>query len=305
MPRATTPSSRKHLAALLAALVASLSFAVGMALIRLLAPEVPPLELVLFRNVIGAAITLPWILRYGVGGLRTSNHGFYIGRACLGFLAMVLWFTGVAHLPLNESAALSFTSPLFATIAAMVFLGETVGSTRWVFTIVGFLGAMIVLRPGFHEIHWAQLVVLLWAAIAGGNTAVVKHLTRSDSATAIVTYMTLYMIPFSIIVAVPVWVTPPAHTWPAILGVAAFATLSNLAVTRAFALWDASAVMGIDFIRLPIAAILAWFMFGEVPSLWAWLGGGLIVTATVLSAHHSAQRLRQSDVAAIPLVDAD
>ena len=282
--------SEHHGAALAAALVASLAFAASMVFIRLVAPEIPPLELVLFRNLIGAAMTLPYVLRYGERGLRTANHWFYLGRACLGFMAMVLWFVGVARLPLNESAALSFTSPLFATIAAILFLGEAVSPRRWLFTIIGFFGAMIVLRPGLHAIHWAQLAILLWAALAGGNTAVVKHLTRSESATAIVTYMALYMLPFSILVAIPVWVTPPAHTWPGIVAVAVFATVANLAVTRAFALWDASAVMGVDFVRLPIAAVLAWFIFGEAPSLWAWLGGGVIVSSTMLSARHSAQK---------------
>lgn len=282
-------ASDRHGAALAAALTASLSFAASMALIRLMAPEIPPLELVLFRNLIGAALTLPFVFKYGERGLRTTNHVFYLGRACLGFIAMGLWFVSVAHLPLNESAALSFTSPLFATIAAIVFLRESVGAARWVCTIVGFFGAMLVLRPGFHAMHWPQLAILLWAAIAGGNTAVVKHLTRTESATAIVTYMALYMLPFSIVAAVPVWITPPAHAWPGIIAVAVCATTANLAVTRAFALWDASAVMGIDFVRLPIAAALAWFMFGETPNLWAWLGGGVIVTATVLSARRSAQ----------------
>lgn len=304
MSRYGVPSlSDRHFSALIAALAASISFAAAMALIRLLAPEVPPLELVLFRNLIGAAITLPWALKYAERGLRTGKHRFYFGRACLGFLAMVLWFSGVAHLPLSESAALSFTSPLFATVAAIMFLGEAVGSARWVFTIVGFLGAMIVLRPGFHEIHWAQLAILLWAAIAGGNTAVVKHLTRTEAPTVIVTYMALYMIPFSILAAVPVWVMPPSHTWLAIVAVAVFSTFANLAVTRAFSLWDASAVMGIDFIRLPIAAILAWFMFGEIPNLWAWLGGAVIVAATMLSARHNAQR--PPELAQTPAENAD
>jgi len=281
--------SDRHTSAVLAVLTASASFAAVMALIRVVASEVPPLEQVLFRNLIGAAITLPWVLRNGVHGLRTSNHKFYFGRACLGFLAMVLWFLAVAHLPLNESAALSFTSPLFATIAAIAFLGESVGPVRWACTIVGFLGAMVVLRPGIHAVHWPQLAIILWAALAGGNTTVVKHLTRFESPTAIVTYMALYMIPFSILVALPVWVTPPVHAWPGIFGIAALSTLANLAVTRAFALWDASAVTSIDFIRLPIAAGLAWFIFGEAPDLWAWLGGGMIVCATAFSARYSAQ----------------
>lgn len=279
----------RHAAALVAALAAAASFAASMVLIRLLAPEVPPLELVLFRNLIGAALTLPWVLRRGTQGLRTANHTFYFTRSCIGFIAMMLWFVGVARLPLNESTALSFTSPLFATVAAILFLGEAVSPTRWISTIIGFLGAMLVLRPGFHQLQWAQLVIILWAAFAGGNTALVKHLTRTDSPVAIVTYMALYMVPFSIVVAAFVWVTPPAHTWPGIVALAALSTIANLAVTRAFSLWDASAVMGIDFIRLPIAAGMAWLIFSETPNLWAWLGAAVIVGATAFSTRHNAR----------------
>ncbi len=270
------------------AITASAFFAGMIGCIRTLADDLPPLEIVFFRNLFSFAFMVPWLALHGLSVLRTSHHKLYLGRSTIGFVSMCLWFTGVAYLPLNESTALSFTAPLFASVGAVIFLGEVIRLRRWTATIIGFLGTMIILRPGFADLTWAQGVILASAVTSGINAIMVKQLTRTETANAIVTYMTLYALPFSLVAAALVWVTPPVHTWPLILLLGFFATMGHLCLTRAFFCMDASSVTALDFSRLPFVAVIAWLVFSETPDIWTWIGAAVIVSATVYITHREA-----------------
>jgi drug/metabolite transporter (DMT)-like permease len=264
-------------------------------LIRQLSQDMHPFEVVFFRNLGGLAFMLPWLCRTGVSGLRTAHTRTYLGRSFLGFLSMLLWFSALAMMPLAEATALSFTSPLFATIFAVILLHEIVRARRWTATAIGFVGAMIILRPGMSELGLAHILVLASSALAGVNAILVKQLTRSESANAIVTYMTLYIVPMSLVPALFVWTTPPPHTWPLIFLLGLLATIGHQAMTRAFVATETSIVMSFDYARLPFVALIALFAFGELPDLWTWVGAAVIVGASAYIAHREAtvSRTRQ------------
>jgi drug/metabolite transporter (DMT)-like permease len=278
------------------ALAASVCFACGYVLVRVLAADLPPLEIVFLRNLFGLIMTLPWAIRRHGITLRTSKHAFYFSRGFVAFIAMTAGFSGIAGLPLNVSTALSFTSPLFATAVALIVLREQVTRQRWIGTLVGFAGAMVVLRPGVHAVQWPEAMLLLSAALTGANTILVKHLTRTETPVAIVTYMTLYILPFSLAAALAVWVPPPSHIWLPMVALALSSTVGNIALTHAFTEWDASAVVALDFVRLPLAAFFGWLIFTEQPNLWAWVGGAVITGGLVYSAHHAARAGRSLPV---------
>jgi drug/metabolite transporter (DMT)-like permease len=271
---------------------ACLCFAGMNVIIRQLSVDLHPFQVVFFRNLAGLAFMLPWLLHVGVSALRTDHQRYYLGRSFLGFLSMLLWFYALAMMPLAEATALSFTSPLFATIFAVILLHEVVRGRRWTATVVGFIGAMIILRPGMADLGLAHWLVLASSALAGINAILVKQLTRSESANAIVTYMTLYIVPMSLIPALFVWVTPPLHTIPLIVGLGLIATFGHQAMTRAFVATDTSIAMSFDYARLPFVAVLAWFVYGEVPDLWTWVGAAVIVGASTYIAHREAVHAR-------------
>lgn len=270
------------------AVTASAFFAGMIGCIRVLADHLPPIEIVFFRNLFSFLCMLPWLAMSGLSVMRTSHQKLYLGRSLIGFASMCLWFTGVAYLPLNELTALSFTAPLFASLCAVIFLGEVIRLRRWTATIIGFLGTMIILRPGFAELTWAQGIILASTVTSGINTVLVKQLTRTESPNAIVTYMTLYALPLSLVAAAFVWVTPPLHTWPYIVLLGLLATIGHLCLTRAFVCMDATSVVALDFSRLPFVALIAWFAFDESPDLWTWIGAAVIVAATVYISHREA-----------------
>lgn len=279
---------------------AAFCFAGMNVIIRQLSEDMHPFEVVFFRNLAGFAFMLPWLVRTGTSALRTDHTRYYLGRSFMGFLSMLLWFSALALMPLAEATALSFTSPLFATIFAVLLLHEVVRARRWSATVIGFVGAMIILRPGMASLGLAHWLVLASSALGGLNAILIKQLTRTENANAIVTYMTLYIIPMSLIPALFVWTMPPPHTWLLIALLGFIATLGHQAMTRAFAATDTTIVMSFDYARLPFVAIIAWFAFGEVPDVWTWIGAAVIVGASTYIAHREAvvARTRPTQAAA-------
>lgn len=272
--------------------VAAAAFAGMNAIIRALNFELHPFQTAFLRVVAGLAFMLPWLARAGVAALATASHKLYLSRALVGYSSMLCWFSALALMPVAEATALSFTAPLFATAAAALLLGEIVRLRRWTATVVGFLGAMVVIRPGFSAIEWAHLLVLASAALGGWNTVTVKQLTRTDSANVIIVYMLIYLAPLSLIPALFVWQTPSWHALGLVALMGVCATIGHQAFTRSLKACDASYVLPFDFARLPAVAIIAYFAFGEAPDIWTWIGGGIIVAATVYIARREAQLAR-------------
>ncbi len=272
--------------------VAAGAFAAMNVLIRALTFELHPFQVSFFRILIGLSFMMPWLLRVGLGGLATASHKLYWSRSLVGYVSMLCWFTSLAYLQIAEATALSFTSPLFATAAAALLLGEIVRARRWTATIVGMIGAMIVIRPGFAEIQFAHVLVLVSAALGGWNAITVKQLTRTDNPNAIIVYMSLYMVPLAAVPALFVWQWPSLHALALFLVLGCFATIGHQCWTRALVICEASYVLPFEFARLPMSALIAFLVFTEVPDGWTLMGGAIIVGATFYIARREAQLVR-------------
>lgn len=268
-------------------------------LIRKAAEELHPFEVTFFRCLFGLLVLVPWLLRVGIGSLRTTKAWFYTLRAAVSLVSMLSWFYGITLVPLATATALNFTGPLFATAGAALILGETVRARRWVGVSVGFLGVLVIIRPGMGALDPNLLFILVSAATMGMGVVTVKFLSRSESATAIVTYMVLYSAPLALVPALFVWRWPSLATlgWLVALGV--LGTAAHFAVARAYGAADASACAPFEFLRMPFTAVLAYLVFGEVTDLWTWAGAAVIAGSSIYVAHREAQLARRA--AASPL----
>jgi drug/metabolite transporter (DMT)-like permease len=257
--------------------------------IRVLSAEQHPFEIAFFRNLFGLMVMLPFLVRAGRDALRTSSTG-WLALSSLGHLvAMLSFFVAVAAMPLAELTALSFTKPLFATIGAALVLHEVVRARRWSAVAIGFLGVLIVMRPGAAAISPYALLVLLSTLAIAAVALLIKHLSERESATTIVFYQSLFLTLFSLPPALLVWQIPSGGALALLIAIGALGTISWMCFTRAFALADASAVMPYEFLKLPITALLAYLLFAEVPTLWTWLGGAVIFVSTVYIAQREAR----------------
>ena len=257
--------------------------------VRHMSAGLPPFEIAFFRSFFGLLILAPWLMRSGLGVLRTKRLGLYTMRCALGAATMLMWFTAISMVPLADAVALGFTSPLFVILGAALFLGEVVRGRRLGATLCGFAGALIILRPGSGVLDLGAVLVLLSAVTLAGANLSVKELSRTEPVQAIVTYMVIFMVPLTFIPALLVWQTPTPAQLAELAGLAAVATLGNYAMTRAVAVADASAVMPYDYARLPFVALIGFFVFGETSDAATWIGAGVIAVASLYLAHHESK----------------
>ena len=261
--------------------------------IRLGAEELHALEIVFFRNALALVLMMPWLARHGVNALRTKRLGLYVTRASVNVIGMIAGFTALTLIPLAEATALGFTAPLWATLGAALFLSEVLRARRITALVIGFVGMLIVLRPGLQHISTGALLALANAFLIAVTTLIVKKLTRTESPEAIVTWMVLMQTPLSLIPALWVWQWPSMLGWVWLWCLALCATLAHLCWTRACAFADISELQPIEFIKLPLIALFAYFIFSEVPSIWTWIGGTVIFASTAYITYREATISRE------------
>ena len=268
---------------------AAFCFSVMNVIIREASAELSPLQIAFFRNFFALLFMLPWLARAGLGSLRTERLGLHVWRALLGLAAMILWFTAVSILPMAEAVALNFTVPLFATVGAVIFLGEIVRARRWSATAFGFLGVLIILRPGFTELTPAMALPIVAALFMACAIMLVKTLSRSEEPFTMVLYMNLILTPLSLIPALFVWRWPSGTVLLLVIALGVLAAIAHIFLTRSFAKADASAVMPFDYARLPFVALIAYRIYDEAPDLWTWVGAGVIAASAIYIARREAQ----------------
>ena len=272
---------------------AAAAFTVMTALIREVATEIHPFEIAFFRTLTNLLLMVPFVIRTRGAGLKTNNHKSFAVRGLFGFAFLMTYFPGAALIPVDQSQALIFTAPLWGGVLAILFLREPVRIVRVAALIIGFVGALVILRPGIIEISTGALLVLAAALAYASSNTIVKFTTRSDHPDTVVTYLMIYVTPMTLVVSLFVWVWPTCEQLVLLVGVGVFATLNQRFLSRAFAAADASVVLLFDFARLPFAAILGFLVFAELPDIWVWVGGAIIFGASVFVAHREARAERR------------
>lgn len=271
---------------------AALCFAIMNVLVREAGRTLDPLQIAFLRNAFALAFIMPWVLRQGRAAFRTERLSLHVWRAVTGIIAMFIWFSAVVLVPLAEAVALNFTLPLFAIIGAALVLRERVGARRWSATFLGFLGMLVILRPGFQEVTWATTLPIIAAVFMATSVLMVKRLSDTESAPTIVLYMNLFMTGLSLVPALFVWRWPDLHSLGATIGLGFLAMVAHLALARSYAKADASAVMPFDYMRLPFIAAIAYPLYGEVADFWTWTGAAIIAGSAFYIARREAALAR-------------
>jgi drug/metabolite transporter (DMT)-like permease len=253
---------------------------------------VDPLQVVFLRNFFCVVWMLPLFAWRGMSLLRTTQLRLYGFRVGLSLVAMISFFQALALLPIGEVTAISFLAPLFGTLSAIVLLGEHVGVRRWTALAVGFVGAMIILRPAGSGFGIGQIAALVSAVSMGLIVPLVKQLTIGDDADRIVFITNLILTPLTLAPALFVWVWPPFDVWVQLVLLGFFAVTGHMTLVRGYAVTDASLAMTFNFSRLPFAVVVGYFAFGELIDGWTWVGAVVIFAAAAFVTHREAQLAR-------------
>lgn len=241
-------------------------------------PAYSVLLMIFLRNVVNLILMAPSMIRQGKTMILTQRLGTHALRNLFLYAGNCAWFYGVTLIALADVASLQFTSPLFTAIIAAAFLGEKIGGHRMIAILVGFAGALIIIRPGMIPINLGTVMILIAAFLYSCAHVVTKRLSDTESGTTVVFYMSVTILVYSAIPAFFVWQTPAWADMPAMIGLGITGYATHYCITRSLAVGDASFVIAFDFMRLPFSAILGWLLFQEMLDSWT-IAGALIIFA--------------------------
>ena len=246
-------------------------------IVRYLGGEMHPILAAFIRYAFGIVLVVPVILRVGLYGLLSTRIRLHASRGLVHGIGVMLWFYAMSRLPIAEVTALGFTTPIFTTAGAMLILGERVKNYRVAGILVGFIGALIVLRPGLRIIDFGAVAMLIAAPLFACSLLMAKVATKTESSSVIVALLSIFCTLTLLPLALVYWRTPTTEEWSLLFLTAIFATLGHYCLTRAFQSAELSALQPFSFLQLVWATLLGLVVFSEQPDLWLWLGAGVIV----------------------------
>lgn len=261
--------------------LSAFGYSASAAIVRHLAGSLQVFEIAFLRNLFALMFMLPWLMNVGVGALKTSRLGRHVVRGMCSAVNMWCLFGALSLAPVADVAAITFLMPIVGSIFAVIFLKEVSSGRNWAAVFVGFLGALIVIRPGMAEYN-AGLLLAVGAVLAGATVAMlIKTLLRTDSPDTIVVYLFLAHIVFGIVPAALVWRMPTLEGWIWLVVLGFFGMVTQRAFNRAMAVADATVALPFNFSRLIWAALFGYLAFAEIPDFWTWTGGAVVFLASV------------------------
>lgn len=269
---------------------AAAGFGTMVAMIKVAGENLHVAQILLVRQIVMSVIVAPAVLSNFPGCLRTDNFGLQIVRIILALIAMGFGFTAVIHMPLAEVTAIGFAKSFFVTICAIFILKETIGLRRWSAVIIGFIGVMIVLRPGFEGFTVYGVYALIGAAGAGAVMVVIRLLTRTESPTTILTYQALGV---GLAVAIPgiwFWKWPTAFEWSLLIAMGFMSYGAQMLNIIAYKFGEASVMASLDYVRLIYSIFFGWLLFQALPDIWTLVGAGVIIGASIYTIQREAQK---------------
>ncbi|MDH3635360.1 MAG: DMT family transporter [Gammaproteobacteria bacterium] len=267
-------------------------------LVRHLGTDMPAVQAAFIRYSIGLILVLPLLWRMRWRGIRPGSFKLYFYRGIVHGVGVMLWFFAMARIPLAEVTAIGFSTPVFTAIGAILIFHEKVRLRRMLAIVAGFVGTLIILRPGFQTIEAGSLAQLIAAFCFAGSFLLAKHMTRSENSGDILVMLTIFCTLALLPGAIYYWREP---TWIEIgwlALVAVFATTGHYALTRAIAYAPLTVTQPLSFLQLVWAILFGYWLFDEIPDNWVIAGALMIVGAISYLTHREAVAARRNRIQA-------
>lgn len=247
-------------------------------------------EILFLRTLVTMLLVGAVVARAGTATLRTRLFRFHLARALMHLGGQYCWIYAIGALTLATVFAIEFTMPVWVALLATVFLGERMNRGRVVMLVLGLAGIAIIVRPDVGGLHPAALVMVLGSMFYAGNMVMTKRISMTDSPLAVLFWMSLTQLPLTFATAAPQWVTPePVDLfWATVIGSGSF--VAHYSMTRAMKLGDATLVVPIDFLRLPLIAVVGAVFYHEPLQAAAFAGAAVIFAGTYYSLSREARR---------------
>ena len=269
-------NNNQILQAIFWALASSLFSAIMVNMVRHVSADLNVAVIIFFRNIFAFLIFVPLIYIKGVDFFKTSKIKLHCFRSLSGVIAMLAFFYGISKMNLSLVTAISFTAPLFMAVFAYLFLGDKFGKSRLLALLFGFLGTLVVIRPGFETFDPISLIVVFSAVFWAISGILIKKLSEADHPFSITLYMTIFMTAFTAPLMFFVWQEPSMDNLLWIFGIALTSNLLQFSLAKSLSLVDISVILPLDYTRLVFTAIIAYFVYEEVIDLPTAIGSLII-----------------------------
>jgi len=249
--------------------------------VKFLSSDLHPITISFYRCLFGLILISPFVIRNNFAAIKTKNIKLQFGRSMINIISMICWFSAIGIMHFEKATALGFTTPLFTTLLAVILLGEVIRFHRTSALIIGFIGIMVIIRPGYLPLEYGTLLMLIASFSFSFVLIFVKKLSALDSSLTIIFYHLLFMTPVFFILFL-FYLEPISikHILVfIIMGTAGL--LAHWCMTQALKFGDTTYVMPLQFTKLIWASLIGLFLFSEKPDLWTWIGGIIIFISVV------------------------
>ncbi|RDJ27732.1 DMT family transporter [Bosea caraganae] len=273
-----SPPDSQRLPGVMWMLVASVMLTANHASVRWISSELHPFEVTFFRNLLGVAFVIPLLIPGRFAALRTARPMGHFVRALFNAGFMLTYFFGLSLVPLAEATAIGFTAPLAAALLAALILKERLTGPKIAGLALGFAGVLVIVRPGLQIVSTGSLLIIVSSLFSGLVMVSIRDLARTESSLTITAYVALFLVPITLIPALTVWQWPTLSQFGELCVMAFFATLGQLALSKASKLAETSVIMPIDFTRMIWASMVGVLVFGDA------LNGFVVAGAVIILA---------------------
>jgi drug/metabolite transporter (DMT)-like permease len=236
------------------------------------------------RSILGFLMLYPMVHRHGgFAAMRTARPLQHVGRNLIHYAAQLGWFFALTLIPLGQVVSIEFTMPIWTAILAASFLGERMTAAKIAAIALGVIGVVVIVRPATGEINPGQLIALAAAVGFGISIAMMKSLTRTEKTLAIIFWMLVIQSAAGFFPALYVWRWPSAYAWGWMVVLAFCGTFSHYCMARAMLHAEATVVLPMDFLRVPLTAVAGWLIYSERLDIYTVLGATLILTGNLLN----------------------
>ena len=256
--------------------------------IKLLSQDLNPFMIAFYRCLFGVIIMLPFMIYNYPEAWKTHNIKLQFVRCAINVYSMISWFTAIGTLQLEKAAAIGFTTPLFTTILAIIFLGEVIRIQRITALIVGFIGILVVIRPGYIPFESGALWLLSAAITFSIVIIIVKKLTEKDSSLTTAFYQMAFMVPPTFLIALFFWESININQILLFIFVAIAGFITQFSFAQCLKMAETTFIMPIQFTKLIWLSLIGYFFFMEVPDIWTWIGASIIFSSILFIAYREA-----------------
>jgi len=256
--------------------------------VKLLSDDLHPIIICFYRCLMGLILIIPFVALNNFKALKSNNTKLQLIRASINIISMICWFSAIGIMHFEKATALGFTTPLFTTILAVIVLGEVIRFHRTAALILGFIGIIIIIRPGYVPFEFGTLLMLAASLSFSFVLIFVKKLSATNSSLTIIFYHLLYMTPVFFILSLFYWESVSFNQLIIFVFMGASGLLSHWCLAQAFKLSDTTFVMPLQFTKLIWASLIGLFIFAEQPDVWTWVGGVIIFISVVYITYREA-----------------